>query len=528
MALLLVALSLAVFSPMLGNGFVDLDDYEYVVENPHVRSGLSPVNIRWSFTAFHLSNWHPLTWLSHMADAELFGLLPWGHHLTSLLLHGANTGLLFLVLFSMTGALWRSALVAALFGIHPVHVESVAWVAERKDVLSTFFWFLGLGAYVRYARRPGWGRYLAVAACLAVGLLAKPMPVTMPFLLLLLDWWPLSRGPFTAGSAGRLTLEKAPLLLLSAASSVVTYLAQQKGEAISSTIYFSMFRRLANAFLSYAAYLHKTVWPSGLAIYYPYPAVMPPAGLLIAFCLFTAGVVMIIVSFRRRPYLVSGWLWFLGTLVPVIGLVKIGEQAMADRYTYVPVTGLFIMAAWGVTDIGATRPFLKRSLAAAWVIAVAALSVTAFFQVGRWRDSRVLFSHTIAVTKDNWMAHSSLGAFLYYHGDYDGALQEFRESIRIQPLYDVAWNNVGAILVKSGLYAEGIEYYRRAIYLDPNYGAAHYNLAATLEYLRRYEEALNHFERARKLNFHPAEAQEHMRNILSQSGKANEPPIRGR
>ncbi len=402
--------TLGAFWQVLDCGFVNYDDITYV-GSPHVQSGLTVDNIKWAFKAIHCGNWHPLTSISHMLDCQIYGLNPRWHHLTNLLLHIANTVLLFLVLVRMTGLPWRSAFVAGLFAVHPLHVESVAWVAERKDVLSTFFWMLTMYAYVRYVEHPRLTSYAPVLVFLALGLMAKPMLVTLPFVLLLLDYWPLGRfasGKKQAWPGWRLILEKAPLYMLAAASSVVTYLVQQKGGAMISFAQASFSARAANAVLSYGKYLWKTIWPTGLAVFYPYPA--DPAAAwkvggtaLVLVCISA----LVIFAARRRPYLATGWLWYLGTLVPVIGLVQVGEQAMADRYTYIPLIGLFIMVAWDVPELSwrnaAGRIPVEWSLRASssphWRSAPgyrqATGGTTSRFSAMRFRLQRATTSHTI-------------------------------------------------------------------------------------------------------------------------------------
>jgi hypothetical protein len=393
--LTLALATLAVFWQVLGHDFVNYDDPDYVYRNPNVQSGITLSSIKWAFTTGHAANWHPLTWLSHMLDWQLFGDNPGWHHLTNLFLHIANTLLLFAVLKRMTNALWRSAFVAAAFALHPLHVESVAWVAERKDVLSTLFWMLTIAAYLRYLERPGTGRYLLTLLIFALGLMAKPMLVTLPFVLLLLDYWPLGRFQFgqivkSVGQQSRkslnafshwklsrhLLLEKVPLFALSAISSIVTFLVQRTAGAVTSVETLPLKLRIANTFVSYLTYIQKMVWPSRLAMFYPYPDKTDLIWQTVVFALLlliiSLGVIWLM---RRRRYLLTGWLWYLGTLVPVIGLVQVGDQALADRYTYVPLTGLFIIIAWGVPDLIAKWRFRKHALAASAIAVLLAWSI---------------------------------------------------------------------------------------------------------------------------------------------------------
>src|SRR5688572_17648286 len=427
--LLLAALSVFAFWPVLGNGFVEIDDPDYVTDNARVQQGLTPSGLLWAWTTVHAANWHPLTWMSHMLDWELHGPDPMGHHLSSLLLHIASAVVLFLALERATRSPARSAVVAALFAVHPLHVESVAWVAERKDVLSTFFWMLATWAYVRFVEAPGTARYLLVIAAFAVGLTAKPMLVTLPFTLLLLDLWPLSRWKLrdANGSGGPLPWpllrEKVPLFALSIASCAATILAQRSGRAVATLDTFSPASRLGNAALSYATYLWKTLWPSGLSFYYPHSSGLGPWRIGLSALVLAAVTAAVFRARSRRPYLLVGWLWFVGTLVPVIGLVQVGSQAMANRYTYVPLVGLFLVAAWGVPDLveslqqrRGTRAEGPRGLALPAVVLLLALAVASRAETRHWRDSASLFERALQVSPDNHMAHFGLGLVLSREG----------------------------------------------------------------------------------------------------------------
>ena len=422
-ALLLAAVVLAAFWPVLGAGFIAYDDAVYVTKNPNVQRGFDAASLKWAWSSFYALNWHPLTWMSHTLDWRLFGPRPAGHHLTSLLLHVANTLLLFLVLVRATGATGRSAAAAALFGIHPLHVQSVAWVAERKDVLSTLFWMISMMAYVRYARAPSLPKYLVVAAAFALGLAAKPMLVTLPFALLLLDVWPLGR--WGARGARFLLAEKLPLIALSAIFGAVTFAAQRSGGGIASAEVVPLGLRVSNALVSYVRYLGKTIWPRGLAIFYPHPLDTLPAWQVLGAALFLTAVTLTAVRQRRgHPYLLFGWLWYVGTLVPVIGLVQVGAQAMADRYTYVPAIGVFVAACWGVAALldrlMPRRPAASRRWAAILgSAAVLLLAVATRAEAGFWRDSRTLFEHALAATKNNYTAHTGLGSALAAKGSVD-------------------------------------------------------------------------------------------------------------
>jgi hypothetical protein len=438
----LALLTLAAWLPTFRNGFVNLDDGLYVTGNPHVRQGITRASLAWAMTANVANNWHPLTLLSHLLDVQLFGLDPAGHHATSLLLHIANVLLLFAVLTKMTARMTsapgRSAAVAALFAVHPAHVESVAWVAERKDVLSALCWLLAIAAYERYARRPSPGRYLLVALAMALGLAAKPMVVTLPFALLLLDVWPLERLQL---SWKRLVVEKLPLLALSAASCLITLHYQKTSLAPLDVLPWSF--RLAGAAVSYVAYLGKLLFPRNLAVFYPVPLEIPAwetAGAVALLATITAFAVW---KARRAPWLLAGWLWFLGTLVPVIGLVQVGRQAMADRYTYLPSIGLFLEVVWGVAELAGHRRVLLATAAAA-VIAV--LSVGTWRQAGSWKDSDALYRHALAVTRGNYLAHLGLAKALAAERDWNGAAGQYRAALALRPGLVEARSGLDAVL----------------------------------------------------------------------------------
>jgi tetratricopeptide (TPR) repeat protein len=456
-ALALAALVAAAFAPAAQNGFVLLDDQTYIVANPHLRGGFTAEALRWAFGESYASNWSPLTWLSHLLDVRLFGLDPRPHHLESVLLHAANAVLLFLALRGLTGRLWASALAAALFGAHPLRVESVAWAAARKDLLAGLCWMLALGAWVRYARRPSAARYGAVLAALALGLMAKPTLVTLPFVLLLLDWWPLGRlRPRRDGSSrsARLVAEKIPLFLLAAASAALTWRAQASWGAMDYLGDLSLAERCANALVSYVAYLGTAVWPAGLAVYYPHPghalgAARPVAAALLLLALSA----LALAGARRRPWLAAGWLWYLGTLVPMIGLVQVGAQARADRYTYLPLIGVALAAAWSLADVAGRRPRLRTAAAVLALAALCALAAASRAQTALWRDDRTLFGHAAAVTRGNWLAEMNLGAAFGAQGEHAAALEHFEAALRIRPDYPLAAEN--ARRAREALAGEG-------------------------------------------------------------------------
>ena len=446
-SLLLFAAVLASYSSIIHNQFLDYDDNEYITNNAHVKAGLTWANVQWAFSTSEEANWHPLTWLSHELDSELFGLNPVGHHVVNVLLHAVNAVLLFLLLQSATGFRWRSLMVAALFALHPINVESVAWAAERKNVLSMLFFLLALYAYGRYARRSGIGRYIAVAGFFVLSLLAKPQAITFPFLLLLWDYWPLDRigardMPTQAGNAprlpiARLLLEKLPLLFLSAASAVITMEAQKAGGAVKDLARFSLPLRLETTVISYARYLGKTFWPTKLVLPYPHPLKLYPSwqvGAAVALLLLITAIVL---CARDKRYLAVGWFWFLGSLVPMIGLVQVGEQAMADRYAYIPFLGLFLMTVWLIADWTAawnrTRQIPARWLAIPAVCCLLALASLTYRQVGYLHDTEALWRRALALTQDNYIAQGALAGVLHKQGKTEEAIEHIRAALAIRP-----------------------------------------------------------------------------------------------
>jgi tetratricopeptide (TPR) repeat protein len=468
-ACLVVAVAVAAaYAPLAHNGFVTYDDPDYLTGNATVLAGLTAGGVRWAFSTFHAGNWHPLTWLGHMATVQLFGLRPFGHHLVSLLLHCANTILVLLLLRRLGGGLGRSASVAFLFGIHPLHVESVAWVAELKDLLCAFFFLLSLICYLDYAQRQTAGRYFMVAACFVLALMSKPMAVTLPAVLLLLDYWPLARfGPAGRGSA-RLVLEKLPLALLAAAASGITFVAQRTSGFVNALDRGSLLENAGNALLAYVAYLGKLFWPAGLAIQYPFDAAAVTPGRVAAAGLLLLGVTALVLRWRQYPYLAVGWFWYLGTLVPVIGVVSVGSHALADRYTYLPSLGIFIMLAWGGAELGRNRPAARPMLAALAAVAVMALGVATWRQVGVWHDSGTLYRHALQHTRDNWLVHNNLGVVLTSRNDVRGAFFHLSESVRLNPDFAEAHYNLGVLfLYELHNGARAIDCFRTALRLDP-------------------------------------------------------------
>lgn len=529
----LIAGNLAVFGPAAGFGFLAYDDPQYVSANPQVAAGLTWKGVSWAFSTGYFSNWHPLTWLSHMLDVQIFGMNPGAHHLTNLILHVGSTLILFGLLHSLTAALGRSAFVAALFALHPLHVESVAWVSERKDLLSTFLGMLTLAAYVGFARRPRAGRYLAVMLLYAMGLMAKPMLVTLPFVLLLLDFWPLGRlSPDAApqGQAveasdrssglGALILEKVPLFALAGASAVATFLVQRAGGNLLSTEEFPLEVRAANAVVSYVLYLSKTLWPASLAAFYPYPRAQSTLAVVGGLLALAAASVAAIRAARRHPYLAVGWLWYLGTLVPVIGLVQAGEQAMADRYTYVPLIGIFVAAAWGIPVLLARWPRPVLQGAAAFAVLACALSARA--QVRHWGSDRALWTQAVRATAGNAVAHNNLGIALAAEGLEVEAQARFSDAVRLNPRHAEARNNLGASLLKQGRADEAATHLLEAIRLAPEYADARSNLGSSLASLGRPDEAIVHFSEALRLKPASASVRANLGIALAKRGRVEE------
>ncbi len=515
----LVVIIFAAFHGVLSSGFVNFDDDSYVTGNPHVQQGLRAESVAWALTTTACANWHPLTWLSHMLDVTLFGLDAGKHHGSSLLLHAANAVLLLLLLVRMTGALWRSAFVAALFAIHPLHVESVAWIAERKDVLSTLIWLLTLAAWLAYVRSKKTAAYVFTLVLYAAGLMSKPMLVTLPFTLLLLDFWPLGRRtPLRA----RL-LEKAPLFVMSLVSCIVTFIVQRRGGAVLSFEDLPFAERLANAPLAAVAYLGKTFFPTSLAFFYPYPPVGLLSGSVGAAMLLLVGATALVLRSRREaPFLAFGWLWYLGTLVPVLGLIQVGGQALADRYTYVPLIGIFVAIAWGLAWIGQRSGSARRVVAAAAAASLVALFALTVDQVRTWADDLALFGHAVAVTSDNWLAHNNLGLALFDRGRTEEAIAQYREALRIAPHYKAALGNMALALATAGDDKGAIETYARALAVDPGDPVTHFQLARALARTGRADEALAQYTEALRLRPAYPEAHDNLANLLADRGRAEE------
>ncbi len=530
MCLLLVVATLALYNPVNRHPFVNYDDDRYVTGNAHIHNGVNWDTIAWAFSSTEQGNWHPLTWLSHALDYQLFHQNPAGHHFTSVLIHAANAVLLFLFLIYATGRAGPSWFVTALFALHPINVESVAWVAERKNVLSTFFFFASLIAYCWYARKPDWSRYLAFTGLFVLGLMSKPMVITLPFVLLLLDYWPLGRireSPADRSHAPRskLVVEKIPLLALSAASAVITMHAQRAGGAVRSTAQFSMAVRLENATVAYATYLWKMIWPSHLAPIYPHPGDSLAAWQLVTSVLALVAVSSVVLKFRTKRYLMTGWLWFLGTLVPVIGLVQVGDQAMADRYAYIPLVGIFIAVAWGLADLADSKQFgpIVRVIPAACVLLALAFATNR--QLGYWSSNYDLWTHALAVTGRNFIAQDNLGGALLLLGKTDEAYLHFQAAAEINPLDPMSRSNLGAYLQEHGHMAEAIEQNNRVISLtsDPGLLAATYaNLGAAYRKLGEDEKARTSYEQAMQLNPNQYNAYLGLGELLEKQGRMDD------
>ena len=528
--LLLIAVTLAVYVQTANHQFINFDDTIYVTDNPHVKGGITGANIAWAFTAITASNWHPLTWISHMTDVRLFGLNPRGHHLTSVAMHAAAALLLFLLLVQITAAPWQSLFVAALFALHPLHVESVAWVAERKDVLSCLFWLLTLMLYARYVRQPGTGRYLAALACFAVGLTAKPMLVTLPVVLLLLDYWPLNRfraeqnpdGSSVWTSVTKLAKEKIPFFLLSAFSAAITIYAQHHGGAMKNLDAVPAGLRIGNSMVAYAQYLIKMVWPQDLALLYPIPASIPTWQILVSALLLFSATAATIRYQRSYPYLLAGWLWFLVTLLPVIGLIQVGGQSMADRYTYIPLTGIFIIVAWGANDLLRGRRHRQATLVILAGVVICGLTAATWRQIGYWQDSITLYSHTLAVTSGNYLILNNYGIALAEQGKLDAAIMQYQEALRVWPRSANAHINLGATLAQQGRFPEAIKQYQAALNLQPDYALARGNMGKALASLGRLNEAAGQYEQALRLDPSLADVHLNLTLLLMKAGRTDD------
>lgn len=510
----LLVIIFAVYMQVGNHEFLNYDDEDYVTKNTHVAGGLNGANIIWAFTSVEVANWHPVTWLSHMADVQIYGMNPRGHHLSNVIIHAVSTVLLLFLLLRLTGALWPSAFVAALFALHPVHVESVAWIAERKDVLSAFFWFLTLIVYAEFTLKRKLKLYSIALLFFILGLMSKPMLVTLPVVMLLFDFWPLKRfehGEQESGGLHQLSariialvIEKIPFFVCSLFSGIITLYAQAGAMSSLDLIPFRI--RIENSLIAYVKYIGKTIWPCDLAMLYPLPQSLPlwqSISSLLVLLLVSAATIR---AGRKYPYLAVGWFWFIVTLVPVIGLIQVGAQSMADRYTYIPLVGLFILATWGVRDLTVKlthRAAVLALLAATIVISFALLSRQ---QLGYWRDSISLYRQTLNVTTDNVVIHDNLGLTLYRKGDLDRAIQEFQAAIRITPYYKQSHANLGLALASKGELDAAILEYQEALRLDPNYKQVRNNLGLALAHKGNLDAAIQEYQAVLRIDSNYTEA----------------------
>jgi tetratricopeptide (TPR) repeat protein len=542
----LIIATMLVYGQVGSHSFIDFDDPEYITENVHVKTGVTWENIVWAFTSAHSNNWHPLTWISHMIDVQLFGLDPGKHHLVNVFIHIVNSLLLFLLFRVMTKSIWPSAFVAILFALHPLHVESVAWASERKDVLSTFFWIVTIAAYVRYTVKPDIGRYLPVFIFLAFGLMAKQMLVTLPFVLLLLDVWPLRRisfgsaktatttrkdakrkqiaknslsktqESFSLTSLTNLVMEKIPLLILSITAGIIVFLVQSKSGTVKSLEYISLPIRLENAIVSYLHYLWQMLWPVHLSIFYPHPeslfALWKIGSAVLLLLIISA---LVIYHCPKKPYLFVGWFWYLGTLVPVIGLVQVGVQAMADRYTYIPLIGIFIMIAWGVSDLTGRLRYRREIIITLSAFIIALLAVQSERQSGYWKTNIDLYRHALEVTDNNYWAYNNLGAAIGLRGDIDGAINYFSRSSAIHPQYLSAQKNMAIALYQKGDYKEALRYLEPVVKKNPQDIAIHYLMAMSLEKTGDADKAAEHFREVLRLQPADIDSQQGLQRVLT-------------
>jgi len=517
----LIALTVVAYSRVGTFEFTNCDDPDYVVQNNIVHRGVTLEGVKWAFSTGFMGNWHPLTWVSHMLDCQLFGLDAGAHHITSVAIHCLNGVLLLWVLFRFTGALERSAFVAGLFALHPLHVESVAWISERKDVLSTLFWLLTMWSYLRYVERRSAWRYLAVMLWFVLGLMCKPMLVTLPFVLLLLDYWPLGRAR-TPLEWRRVIIEKAPLFILTVASCVITFAVQEQGGAIGSMEKFSWGTRIGTALIGCVAYVGKALLPDNLAVFYPHPGAWPlwqVAGAAIVITLIT---VVALALTRCAPYLIVGWLWFVGTLVPVSGVVQVGEQAYADRYTYIPLIGFFMAIVWGIADVTLRFRWPIRAVRVLGILGLGVCAVITTAQVRHWRNSEALFGRAIRVTENNHIGHYNLGQALTMEGRHMEAMEHYLAAVAIKPDYDLAHNNLGVAYVAKGEMGLAAYHYQEALRLNPTNCDMRFNVAVAQSRLGQLTNALTHLSYV--VEHQPANALAHseMADVLVRLAKPHD------
>ncbi|MBN2019419.1 MAG: tetratricopeptide repeat protein [Sedimentisphaerales bacterium] len=532
----LVIATLIAYEPIRHNGFVSFDDHSYVTENPNVSGGITQRSIIWAFTKYYASNWHPLTWLSHMMDCELYGLKPLGHHITNLIIHIANSLFLFLMTAKMTGKIWSSVFVAAAFALHPLHVESVAWVSERKDVLSGFFWMLTILAYIHYVKRPGATRYMLILLFFILGLMSKPMLVTLPFVLILLDYWPLHRihnmklkaerrddavseSPDSQFSILNSVIEKIPFFVLSAVSCAVTLIAQKRSGTVVSLSEWPLHIRVVNALGSYFKYIVKMAYPKNLAILYPIQEKISVDAALLA----VVGIIFILVMLRRgRPWLFVGLLWYLVTLLPVIGLVQTGSQMMADRYTYIPSIGIFIIIAWCAEEITVKKHIPKTITAAVMIVLLIVMVLLTRIQTGYWKNTTTLFGRAVAVIKNNYVMLDNLGRYLVKQGNYEDALRYFKEAVRVNPDYILAKNNLCATLLAQNKTDEAIDCFNEALQKEgkwPDIYKIYFGLGLAYEKKGDFENARLNYKKTLSIapDFEPAN--KCLESLLLKQGK---------
>jgi cytochrome c-type biogenesis protein CcmH/NrfG len=533
----LIVATFCIYAQVQGHKFINFDDDLYITDNLNVQAGLTSESFKWAFTTSYPPYWHPVTWLSHMLDYQLYNSHPKGHYLTNLFLHISSVLILFIVLFRMTGALWQSGFVAAMFAFHPLNVESVAWIAERKNVLSTLFWLMTMWAYIHYTENPTIKRYGLVFLFFTLGLMSKPMLVTLPFVLLLLDYWPLRRLKFVQESSRNeilekttakksevlwLILEKVPLFLLTIGLSIVTVHLQKITGAVNAMDMFSLQTRVTNAVVSYLEYLGKMVWPSGLSILYPHPGNTLPLwqGILCGMAL--VGITIISIRLiKKAPYFAVGWFWYLGTLVPVIGIVQVGAQAMADRFTYIPLIGIFIIVAWGVPELISKWRHKEKVLSVSAGIIIFTLLITTWKQASHWKNSITVFKHAIRVTDKKYPTlsriHNNLGIVLYAEGKKQEAISHYKMAIKTNSAHAKAYYNLGIALTAERKNEEAISWYKKAIRLNPNFTNAHYNLGIILLQIGVLQEAVYHFRETVRLRPDLVEAGDYLKYALLQS-----------
>ena len=526
---LLIVAILIVYFPVQHHGFISLDDGLYVTDNDHVQQGLSVEGLKWALTTDDAGFWIPLTWISLMIDSHLFGPQAGTYHVINVIIHLVNALLLFLVFRRMTGEFWPGALVAMLFAVHPIHVESVAWVSERKDVLFAFFWFLSIWFYARYSEKPGLSRYSPLIISFLLGLLAKPMMVTLPFVLLLLDYWPLKRmqirtmnqphDPRSQQTLPGLILEKVPLFVLTVIVSVITFMLQKTGGAITSLNALPVSQRIFNSLISYTKYIAKMIWPHPLAVLYPRQDVLPAWQWILSLTALMAVTALIIRYRKIHPFLPVGWLWFLGTMVPVIGFVQAGPQTMADRFAYIPFIGLYLMAAWGLGAVITRWPHRKIATVIIMSGIVITLMILAHIQVGYWSNNLTLYGHTLKTTSNNFVVHRNYGMALAYKGRLKEAHFHFQRALEIDPGYAQTYHDMGTTLMLMGNYDESIKYLTHSLKLRPNYSKSHNNLGLTLMSQGRIEEAEFHFRRALQSDPDSKKAHNNLKKILTDSGQ---------